>query len=530
AENDNFTCNRRKEHALYKKALDVLAVNLNNAQAQDLLSGFKTYVTAITQPDAYVPTGCSQAMNEKSSEGVINFWAMIEKKYNEERIEKERQRHVTDIQHRDLVDIFQSCGDRQDEPNQSTYLRKRKEVDYNEDRMSKRVYHDGDITPSPCSLTDNSLFETPQHLPSASNKSNNNEPDDFTSGEEVEEVIDDWINYYFDNLEKQVKIESKVQWKVGEINVTKKFRQFQNDLLYDIKHGIKKLTWHDTFDLLALSSIIVLDWPCPYNTFTADEWLEITDNNPFKLTEPVLNADLTTLLHDATFKKSLGLITDFIGINDNSKRSHLAKQIFYGLADDVPIVAPRKTSEDEHRFRYLDPFLKIFGGPYKNYKLRLNRTVNGSQKRPDFSCVVDDVPILNSEVKPIGYTELQRDKDYVKVNFRAKKTINTLIKNGGVPDQTIFFINMGNTVESFIMDLEFEGIYRSWPFLKTNLITDRQTLPLLAQTLSHFIALEERVNNLAGDYKCRTRSSKPTKKDNFIRDLPDSPQLKKLLK
>ncbi|RIA94757.1 hypothetical protein C1645_873219 [Glomus cerebriforme] len=246
----------------------------------------------------------------------------------------------------------------------------------------------------------------------------------------------------------------------------KKFRQFQNDLLYDIKYSIKKLIWHDTFDLLALASIIVLDWPCLYNTFTANEWFEITDNNLFKLTELVLNADLTSLLHDATFKKS---------------------------ADDVPIVAPRKTSEDEHRFQYLDPFLKIFGSPYKNYKLRLNRTVNGSQKRPDFS---------------------------------AKKTINTLIKNGGVPDQTIFFINMGNTVESFIMDLKFEGIYRSWPFLKTNLITDRQTLSLLAQTLSHFIVLEERVNNLAGDYKCQIRSSKPTKKDNFIRDLPDSPQLK----
>ena len=39
AENDDFTCNRRKEHGLYKKALNVLAVN--NAQARDLLSGFK---------------------------------------------------------------------------------------------------------------------------------------------------------------------------------------------------------------------------------------------------------------------------------------------------------------------------------------------------------------------------------------------------------------------------------------------------------------------------------------------------------
>ncbi|GES96050.1 hypothetical protein RCL_jg392.t1 [Rhizophagus clarus] len=50
AENDDFTCNRRKEHGLYKKALNVLT----------------TYVTAITQPDAYVPTGCSQAMVHSS--------------------------------------------------------------------------------------------------------------------------------------------------------------------------------------------------------------------------------------------------------------------------------------------------------------------------------------------------------------------------------------------------------------------------------------------------------------------------------
>ncbi|CAG8742629.1 5579_t:CDS:2, partial [Funneliformis caledonium] len=139
-------------------------------------------------------------------------------------------------------------------------------------------------------------------------------------------------------------------------------------------------------------------------------------------------------------------------------------------ADDVPIVALHKIFEDEHT-------------------------------RSDFLCVVDEVLILNSEVKPIGYTELQRDKDYVKVHFRAKKTINTLIKNGGVPDQTIF--------------------------LSTWICT---TLPLLAQTLSHFIALEKRINNLAGDYKCQPRSFKQARKDKFIRDLPDSPQLKKLLK
>ncbi|GBB89876.1 hypothetical protein RclHR1_01670027 [Rhizophagus clarus] len=47
AENDDFTCNRRKEHGLYKKALNVLTVN--NAQARDLLSGFKVkYMLVVT--------------------------------------------------------------------------------------------------------------------------------------------------------------------------------------------------------------------------------------------------------------------------------------------------------------------------------------------------------------------------------------------------------------------------------------------------------------------------------------------------
>ncbi|CAG8665857.1 12279_t:CDS:2, partial [Funneliformis mosseae] len=41
---------------------------------------------------------------------------------------------------------------------------------------------------------------------------------------------------------------------------------------------------------------------------------------------------------------------------------------------------------------------------------------------------------------------------------------------------------------------------------------------------------QRHVNSLARDYKGRPRSSEPVKKDKFIRDLPDSPQLKRLLK
>ena len=72
---------------------------------------------------------------------------------------------------------------------------------------------------------------------------------------------------------------------------------------------------------------MVLDWPCPYYTFTTDEWLEITETNPFKLKEPVLNPSLSSSLYDATYKKSLGLACDF-DPDDTIKYSKLAQRIF----------------------------------------------------------------------------------------------------------------------------------------------------------------------------------------------------------
>ena len=175
-----------------------------------------------------------------------------------------------------------------------------------------------------------------------------------------------------------------------------------------------------------------------------------------------------------------------------------------------------KISEDEHRYYYLDPITKpIFNSPYKNYELRLNRKVNGTMKRPDFSCIIDGIPILNSEVKPLGCTILQRKRDFIKVSLRAKKAINQLINKKGGPNETIFFTNMGiclyqviffyiiycyslnrsfknlaETIESFFMDLKYDGLYRSWPSLKTKLVVDKETFPLLVSTFSHFVIME----------------------------------------
>lgn len=73
----------------------------------------------------------------------------------------------------------------------------------------------------------------------------------------------------------------------------------------------------------------------------------------------------------------------------------------------------------------------LFFGSLKEYEIRLNCSVNGTKQRPDISCVISGTPILNSEIKPLGYTPLQKKKDNIKVQLRAKKSINEQINMKG---------------------------------------------------------------------------------------------------
>ena len=62
----------------------------------------------------------------------------------------------------------------------------------------------------------------------------------------------------------------------------------------------------------------------------------------------------------------------------------------------------------------------VFLGPPKNYEIRFDRAA-------DIARVVDETPIMISS----KYTPLQKKKDFVKVNLRAKKSVNEqLVKKG----------------------------------------------------------------------------------------------------
>jgi hypothetical protein len=107
-------------------------------------------------------------------------------------------------------------------------------------------------------------------------------------------------------------------------------------------------------------------------------------------------------------------------------------------------------SEYQHFFTYLTPLMRpLFLGDDKPYDFQLDRATLDSRKRPDFSCLVDEVPILNSEIKPLGYYNSGKLKDFIKVHLRARKAVNQQAEARGGPCEAIMFTNFGMSKPPF---------------------------------------------------------------------------------
>ena len=117
----------------------------------------------------------------------------------------------------------------------------------------------------------------------------------------------------------------------------------------------------------------------------------------------------------------------------------------HNRCSSVPDIAPTKTSEDEHCFKLLHPIIRplFFTSSYKEYNIQLNRVTAGTATRPDFSCLVNEIPILNSEIKPPGFTPRQQQKDRLKVQLQGRKSINQLLRTKGGPEETVMLTNQG---------------------------------------------------------------------------------------
>ena len=52
------------------------------------------------------------------------------------------------------------------------------------------------------------------------------------------------------------------------------------------------------------------------------------------------------------------------------------------------------------------------------------------------------------------------------------------------------FDNIGDTIELFVIDLAYDGVYSSWPCFKNKLTTDKGYFPLIVLIFSHFVMIE----------------------------------------
>ena len=116
----------------------------------------------------------------------------------------------------------------------------------------------------------------------------------------------------------------------------------------------------------------------------------------------------------------------------------------------------------------------------------------------------------------------KQQKDRLKVQLRGRKSINQLLRTKGGPEETVMLTNQGmysvidkalislqlikfikpylmpsgDLVESYVMDLKYDGLYRSWPFLTSRLVKDKTTIPLLESNIRHFMALEVHIYHI----------------------------------
>ncbi|CAJ0924576.1 17827_t:CDS:2 [Entrophospora sp. SA101] len=258
------------------------------------------------------------------------------------------------------------------------------------------------------------------------------------------------------------------EWRIGGINITQRFRQYQQKVVNKVKSN--GLTWKDSYEILALSSIIILAHPCPYPDFTEIEWYTITIEKPFMIEQPIIPSSISNSLQEATRKHLMH--EDSYIYADRSILGRAAASTFNDLRN-IPPLAPSKMSEDLHCCNLLYPHVRpIFNQLFKDYDIQLNRAVKGTRKRPDFSCLVDKIPVLVSEFKPLGCTPLQKKRDFVRVHLRAKKSLNQQLNLKGGPGEVMLFTNMGDVISSFSMDLS-KGLCCSWSFHTTKLTIDR---------------------------------------------------------
>ncbi|CAG8844189.1 26210_t:CDS:2, partial [Gigaspora margarita] len=137
--------------------------------------------------------------------------------------------------------------------------------------------------------------------------------------------------------------------------------------------------------------------------------------------ESLLPLEILSSLHEASLNHFLA--KNVFMENEQFKLYKAVAYCFNDLCDSIPKVVSLKMTKEEHCFTFFYPIVQPFFTSKKEYKLSLYYA-NLEKERPDLSCTINDIPILNSEIKPIGCTLLLQKKNHIKAQLKERRSIN----------------------------------------------------------------------------------------------------------
>ncbi|GBB93117.1 hypothetical protein RclHR1_21100001 [Rhizophagus clarus] len=181
------------------------------------------------------------------------------------------------------------------------------------------------------------LTKETENLP-PSKRNNNNESENeekkfkYDFGKEKEQYYTRHGSNYYESSKSEddengcnIKLNlMNYNWKVNNINITDRFYEYQFKVLK--KAETEKLK--DMYEILSLSSIIVLRPLSPYPIFTNKEWEEIIGTNPYTIQEPLFAQEISSSIRAASFNYFLS--KDVFMKSGKSKLSRTVARIKMG--------------------------------------------------------------------------------------------------------------------------------------------------------------------------------------------------------
>ncbi|CAG8476700.1 17897_t:CDS:2 [Cetraspora pellucida] len=416
--------------------------------------------------------------------------------------------------------------------NKPYLLRKRRDIDYNEERMIKKQHQDGYSTPSPCSPKLHSLpIDNPFVV----------KEDEYGTI-----IIDDVDELCFNDGDPENDL------KIGEINISQLFRKYQNESVKVAKtDGL--FVESNVHEILALSSIFLLI-PGSYSKKMINIFGSPLLDEVYKQVKPVQQTEIDSeceskfrkVIKQATKESRRSAIKSLLAelTNDQTLDKNLDSVILECLKTLPTGKIKNEPSEITLITNYLDRIMKeIFHDPDKHIVEWPNtgldeskaRKSQGRSKQPDF--VVSIVHQLQTsgiifvgEVSPPSEKNnvYKNCNDLIRVGIFMKDCLDSAI-DLGADIKLLGFQCVGFTLDFYMMDL-IQGTYTMIHIGQFSVPASVKEMLSFVDEIEVLLVVQEIFHKSFNTFYTKIcNPSSPSTKASFKRDTLGTPKFKQLV-